>query len=74
MRTWKKQSIVLLKQQESDMIRLSSSDSNFQLQKRHSDSICSDWYDGQPIMTTNSSGCSSSSANRYNNQSNSRTS
>ncbi|XP_055311009.1 dentin sialophosphoprotein [Sitodiplosis mosellana] len=60
MRTWKNQSKILLNTYENDSIRCSSSDSNFQLQRRHSDSICSSWEDSQQIMTTSSSGRGSS--------------
>lgn len=67
MRTWKNQSKIVLSQHENESIRCSSSsDSNFQLQRRHSDSICSSWDDGQQILTTSSSGRgSSNSAHRY---------
>lgn len=68
LRTWKNQTKKLLNQHENESIRCSSSsDSNFQLQRRHSDSICSSWDDAQQILTaTSSSGRgSSSSANRY---------
>lgn len=63
MRTWKTQSKMLLSQHENESIRCSSSsDSNFQLQRRHSDSICSSWDDVPQILTTSSSGRGSSSS------------
>lgn len=50
-------------QHENESIRCSSgSDSNFQLQRRHSDSICSSWDDDQQIMITNSLGNQSGSS------------
>ncbi|XP_031627253.1 probable serine/threonine-protein kinase DDB_G0282963 isoform X2 [Contarinia nasturtii] len=63
MRTLKNQSKILLNHLENESIRCSSSsDSNFQLQRRHSDSICSSWDEGQQILTTSSSGRGSSNS------------
>lgn len=64
MRTWKNQSKNSLIQLEHGSIRYSSSDSNFQLQRRHSDSICSSWEEAQRVSTTSSGRGSSSSAQR----------
>lgn len=65
MQTLKNQSNISLIQHENESIRYSSSsDSNFQLQRRHSDSICSSWGDVQQVLTTSSGRGSSSSAQR----------
>lgn len=70
-RTWKNQSKMLLNQHENESIRCSSSsDSNFQLQRRHSDSICSSWDDAPQILTTSSSGRGSSSGSSSNSSAN----